>query len=302
MQIVTFEPFFAIYGGRMRDSCDTSRTLVCCAQALDASRRLLVITGAGISAECGMPTYRGPFGLYSTGDVPFEILSEEGFIRDPSSVWLQIDQLRVLAARAKLGSAHKILAKWEQSGRFVDFLIATQNIDGLHQQAGNSMVSELHGSLWQLARPRDMDYSEDPCFSEDLQLMAFPEARDEILQRWSEENQRMIWVDRTVPFTRIPPSTLAGARPNVLLYGEGYDDRLLWVEDFIERLPDTLLVVGCSGGASILERLVRRCMGRNPACRIININPHEDCIDQPHIFVPTTASTAMEKLDQLIDQ
>lgn len=96
--------------------------------------------------------------------------------------------MRAKASAAKPNQAHRILAKWERENRFAGFLIATQNIDGLHQKAGSARVSELHVRLWQLACPREIAFA-DPQFSEDVELMSYPEMRDEILQRWSEENQ-----------------------------------------------------------------------------------------------------------------
>jgi NAD-dependent deacetylase len=139
-----------------------------CAEILSKTQRLLVITGAGISAESGISTYRGTNGAYvNNPDLP-SIMSAEGLREDRDKIWKHIEEIRLQCQNAEPNAAHQILAQWEQEQRFSEFLIATQNIDGLHQKAGSDRVSELHGSLWQLARPRTKSFTEDDQFSEDL--------------------------------------------------------------------------------------------------------------------------------------
>lgn len=264
-----------------------------CADTLKNTRSLLVITGAGISAESGLPTYRGPGGAYERNPELPSLLSEEGWARDPNMVWQYLDDFRVRAAEAEPNTAHHVLARWEKEQRFERFLIATQNIDGLHQAAGSHRVTELHGSAWHMSRPRNVDYANDPLFYRDAQNFLNARNREPILRQWSQENNRSIWEDRDVPFASIPPYADPSVRPNVVLFGEGYGNRLLWVEDFIKHKPDTVLVIGCSGGVSLLERLLRYCREASPACAIININAHADHITQPHMHIPLPASTAL---------
>jgi NAD-dependent SIR2 family protein deacetylase len=271
-----------------------------CGAILARAQRLLVLTGAGISVESGMPTYRGPGGVYSENPGLPMTLSADVFSRNRDEVWRRIDEMRAMASAAEPNQAHRILAKWERENRFAYFLIATQNIDGLHQKAGSARVSQLHGSLWQLARPREIAFAEDPQFSEDVEFMNYPEMRDEILQRWSEENQQQIWEDKTVPFLTSPPFQDSDVRPNILLYDEPYGSRLIWVEDFIQNSPDVVLVIGCSGGVSLLPLLLKHCREANPACELININPHKDCIEVPHHYLPLAASIALVAMDSLI--
>lgn len=270
-----------------------------CAAILSTATRLLVLTGAGISAESGMPTYRGPNGAYASDPSLPEVMSAEGFANDRDKVWQRIEEMRLQAAASEPNAAHHILAKWEREQRFTGFLIATQNIDGLHQKAGSERLSELHGSLWHMARPRTIDFTEDDQFSDDVKFMAYPDMREEILRRWSEENQQQIWTDHTVPFSQIPPFSDSEIRPNVLLFNESYGSRLVWVEDFIGNAPDTVLVIGCSSGVALLPRLLKQCRKVNPDCAIININPDEDCIELPHHYLPLSASVALTALDSL---
>jgi NAD-dependent SIR2 family protein deacetylase len=268
-----------------------------CATLLEKAHSLLVITGAGISAESGMSTYRGPDGLYEQNpEIPL-ILSAEGLVNEPYKLWNHIDALRIQAAKAMPNPAHEILAQWEQEHRFERFLIATQNIDGLHQKAGSERVTELHGSLWQMARPRTIDYTEDDQFSDDAQDWISSRNRESILQRWSQENNQTVWENREVPFETIPPSCDPEVRPNVLFFNESYGTRLLWVNDFIQKMTDVVLVIGCSGEVVILDRLLRYCLDANPDCAIININPYEDCVQQPHLYIQRSASDALVALN-----
>lgn len=271
-----------------------------CATALREASGLLVITGAGISVESGLPTYRGSSGLYAQNPELPEVLSAEGLANEPNKLWAHLDTLRIRAAAAQPNPAHQILAQWEEESRFDRFLIATQNIDGLHQKAGSERVTELHGSVWQLARPRTADYTEDDQFSDDARDFMSSRNRETVLQRWSEENNQTIWEDRDVPFKSIPPSRNPEVRPNVLFFNESYGTRLVWVEDFIQKAPDVVLVIGCSGQVVILDRLLRYSLEANSACAIININKHEDCISQPHIYLPLSAVAAMEAIHSIL--
>jgi len=278
----------------------TTDALRQCASFLRDAEGLLVITGAGISVESGISSYRGPGGLYENDPELPAVLSADGLANNTDRLWKHINEMRIQAADASPNPAHQILAQWEREDRFPRFLIATQNIDGLHQKAGSERVTELHGSLWQLARPRTVDYTEDAQFSDDAQdFMAFRN-RESILHRWSQENNQTVWENRDVPFESIPPSRDPEVRPNVLFFNESYGTRLLWVEDFIQKMPDVVLVVGCSGEVAILDRLLRHCLEANPACTIINVNKHEDCLPYPHYYVPLSASTAMETIHSIL--
>lgn len=76
--------------------------------------------------------------------------------------------MRILVAESVPNKAHLILAKWENEGLFDRFLVATQNVDGLHGLAGNNSLTELHGNIWEFARPKKVDYAEDERFSEEI--------------------------------------------------------------------------------------------------------------------------------------
>jgi NAD-dependent deacetylase len=114
--------------------------------SIDEHTRVLVMTGAGISAESGLATFRGAGGLWD-GQPVERVATREGFAADPALVWRFYSERRAQAAAALPNRAHRALAELED--RLGDrFLLATQNVDGLHQRAGSQRVVEMHGSLW----------------------------------------------------------------------------------------------------------------------------------------------------------
>ena len=115
-------------------------------KVLLSAKRIIALTGAGISAESGIPTFRGAGGLWEGYPVE-KVATVEGFERDPSLVWRFYDERRKNMARAKPNRAHKVLALLEN---FYDFWVITQNIDGLHTKAGSKNVVELHGNIWRV--------------------------------------------------------------------------------------------------------------------------------------------------------
>lgn len=114
------------------------------ARLLAAAERICVSTGAGMSAESGVPTFRDADGLWSTFD-PEELASQAGFARDPVKLWAWYRWRRAELAQVAPHRGHEILAEWEQ--RCPELTVVTQNIDGLHHRAGSQRVYELHGRL-----------------------------------------------------------------------------------------------------------------------------------------------------------
>ncbi len=117
------------------------------------ARRVLVLTGAGVSAESGVPTFRGGGNTAVWKGMPFDVISSAHMVeRDLDAVWEWFDDRRKLLAKLEPNPAHGALTGWQD--RFEEFTLVTQNIDGLHQQAGSREVLELHGSMWR-SRCRD---------------------------------------------------------------------------------------------------------------------------------------------------
>jgi NAD-dependent deacetylase len=134
-------------GSRSNDSFDCApnpqrvRELL---ERLRSATSIFVLTGSGISAESGLPTFRGVGGLWRTHRVE-ELASLEGFARDPQLVWTWYNERRAAHERALPNAGHHALAAMER--RVGDFTLATQNVDSLHLRAGSSNALELHGKL-----------------------------------------------------------------------------------------------------------------------------------------------------------
>lgn len=129
-----------------RDVSDIGRQLAAC-------QSVLFVTGAGISADSGLPTYRGIGGLYEqeTTDegVPIEVaLSGEMFRRDPALTWKYIHQIESSCRDARPNRAHEIIAQLER--RLDRVWTLTQNVDGLHRSAGSQRVIDIHGDVHRL--------------------------------------------------------------------------------------------------------------------------------------------------------
>jgi NAD-dependent deacetylase len=112
--------------------------------ALRDASSVFVLTGSGISAESGLPTFRGVGGLWRTHRVE-ELASPEGFERDPMLVWTWYNERKAAHSRAMPNAGHVAVAQLEAI--FADFTLATQNVDSLHLRAGSRNLVELHGNL-----------------------------------------------------------------------------------------------------------------------------------------------------------
>jgi NAD-dependent deacetylase len=126
---------------------------------LRAARGVFVLTGAGVSAESGVPTFRGGGRAAVWKGMPFDVISSAEMVgRDLALVWEWFDYRRGVLQTCRPNPAHETLARWQT--RFPRFTLATQNIDGLHSEAGSRVVLELHGNAWR-ARCLDCGGRED---------------------------------------------------------------------------------------------------------------------------------------------
>ena len=161
-------------------------------EALSEANRVAALTGAGISAESGVPTFRGAGGLWRNYN-PQELGTPEAFTRDPRLVWEWYDWRRGLIAKAQPNAGHAALVEFERrtsdaGERRGSFTLITQNVDGLHDRVGSRNVVKLHGDIWV--------------------------ARCVACGRESRNEQ--------VPLAEIPPHCPCGAllRPGVVWFGE----------------------------------------------------------------------------------
>lgn len=114
-------------------------------RAVRDCRSLCVLTGAGVSAESGVPTFRGPGGLWRNRD-PMSLATPEAFAADPKTVWEWYQWRRELIRKCSPNAGHRAIALIE--GKKEEFLLVTQNVDGLHKEAGSGKIVEFHGSIW----------------------------------------------------------------------------------------------------------------------------------------------------------
>ncbi len=160
------------------------------AARLVGASSVTVLTGAGVSAASGVPTFRGAAGLWRNFS-PQRLATAEAFAEHPRLVWEWYDWRRQLIAACRPNHAHEVLAGW--SRRLAGFTLVTQNVDGLHERARTRNVIRFHGSIWEMG-----------CWD------ACPASPPR-------------WVDESVPLAEVPPRCpFCGglARPGVVWFGE----------------------------------------------------------------------------------
>ena len=181
-------------------------------ERLAAARSITILTGAGISADSGVPTFRGTDGLWRNFRAE-DLATPEAFERDPRLVWEWYNWRRELIATKQPNDAHKAIAELER--RCPDFWLITQNVDGLHQEAGSRKLSEIHGNLWTVR-----------CTA-----------------------CGMITNNHDVPIAILPSCARCGSllRPHIVWFGESlFTDDLDCCSRALTRC-DVLLVIGTSG-------------------------------------------------------
>jgi NAD-dependent deacetylase len=206
------------------------------ATRLAAARSVLVLTGAGVSAESGVPTFRGPEGLWRQYR-PEELATPEAFARDPLLVWEWYAWRRERIAPLRPNAAHEAIVRLERRGG--DFLLATQNVDGLHPLAGSRLMVELHGNLWWL-----------------------------LCQGCGRAAE-----DRRVPLPELPPRCACGGllRPGVVWFGESLPEAALQAAFAAAQRAEFVLVAGTSSlvyPAAALPQLARE-----RGAFVVEINP-----------------------------
>lgn len=238
-------------------------TLAHAARLIARAARCTVLTGAGMSAESGVPTFRdAQTGLWSQFD-PQQLASREGFRRDPPLVWRWYAWRRELVSRAAPNPGHLALAR--ASSCFARFALVTQNVDGLHERAGSRDVIELHGNI---LRTR--------CFAD-------------CGVRYDDP--------ATLPAGEPPrcPSCGSWLRPDVVWFGEMLDPEQLARAEEAAASCDLMLVIGTSGlvyPAAGLPALARR-----RGARVVVINPNESELDElAEVVVRAGAAVALPAL------
>jgi NAD-dependent deacetylase len=210
---------------------------------LAAARSVCVLTGSGISAESGLPTFRGTGGLWRTHRVE-ALASPGGFARDPQLVWSWYDERRRAHLSVEPSPAHRALAVLET--RLADFTLVTQNVDSLHLRAGSRNVLELHGKL-----------REAKCTVCDARR-AFDDAFD---------------------LAALAHGCGGMWRPDIVWFGESLPQDVLARAIAAARRAEVMLVVGTSG---IVQPAASLATKRYTPAYVVEINP-EDTQLTPHV-------------------
>lgn len=204
---------------------------------IDESRRVVFFGGAGVSTESGIPDFRSVDGLYSqTYRYPPETILSHDFFTKHTAAFYEFYRAKMLCLDAQPNAAHKSLAALEAAGKLT--AVITQNIDGLHQQAGSKAVYELHGSVH----------------------------RNTCLHCGKHYNAHFM-----LETSGVPTCSCGGTiKPNVVLYGEGLDSDT--VEGAVRALSaaDLLIVGGTSLAVYPAAGLIAYCHGR---VAVINRSP-----------------------------
>lgn len=222
------------------DATELNERIALVRARLVKAKNVMVITGAGVSAESGIPTFRDEKGLWREFD-PEEYATREAFRRDPVKVWKWYDERRVNMAQAKPNPAHEALSAIERPDRRV--FILTQNVDDLHEQAGSEEVVHVHGSLWRIRCERDGTVIEN----------------------------------RETPLSENPPTCMCGAvmRPDVVWFGEDLPrhpvERIRHY--LLEGGISLCLIVGTEATFGYIVQWALEA--RETGAMVVNINPRD---------------------------
>ena len=204
---------------------------------LARAKNVVALTGAGISVESGIPPFRGKGGIWDKID-PMEYAHIDAFLQNPEKVWrVLIKGMKDVVDQARPNEAHRGLARLESLG--ILKTVITQNIDGLHQDAGNTDVIEFHGNFaW---------------------------------QRCMDCNRRI--TTRRVDMHRLPPKCKCGGilRPECVFFGEPIPPQHLYRSQVAAEQCDVMLVIGTSAYVQPAANIP--IIAKRSGARVIEINP-----------------------------
>lgn len=251
-----------------------------------ASRgRTLVISGAGISAESGIPTFRGEEGYWTIGSVnyrPEELGTLRKFQEVPWDIWRWYLHRRQICEKALPNPAHHKLVEWESQWR-ERFHLVTQNVDGLHRQAGQMNLYESHGNL-QMMR----------CSQQCLP------------STWPIPSLAQVGCDDLELKTLLAcPNCGAAARPHLLWFDESYnEEHYRWNSaQNIARKAGLVVTIGTSGVATLPSRL--SALAKSCGAVLVDINPEQNPLSRQAqasggAHLACGACEGLERLEQIL--
>ena len=233
-------------------------------EKLRAARSMTVLTGAGISAESGVPTFRGEDGLWKKFK-PEELATVDAFLRNPELVWEWYQHRREILSRVQPNPGHQALKDLEN--HFEEFALITQNIDGLHQKAGSRRVVELHGNI---RRNRCLDCGQ---------------------------------IHQDVPLTREPsvPKCQCGGmlRPDVVWFGESLPAKALEAAFIASSQCDVFFSIGTSAVVHPAASLPLIALQRGAYVVEINIEPTA-LTPQAHLLMRGKSGEVLPRLVEIL--
>ncbi|MGE3957459.1 MAG: NAD-dependent deacetylase [Vicinamibacterales bacterium] len=238
------------------------------AERLRTAHRVTVLTGAGVSAASGVPTFRGAGGLWRNFTAT-DLATPEAFARDPHTVWEWYDWRRQQIARCEPNPAHRVLAAWTQARE--GWRVVTQNVDDLHLRAGTKALVRLHGSIFELR-----------CWN------GCPGAPHG-------------WRDERVPLPKLPPTCprCGGlARPGVVWFGENLDPAAVAAAEALTSC-DVLISAGTSALVHPAAGLITTARARGAFTAEINIET-TDATGAVEVAVRAPVEQVLAELDALL--
>lgn len=254
-------------------------------------KKIVFLTGAGISAESQIPTFRGEEGYWTVGSThyhPTELATNQAFREMPDEVWCWYLYRRTVCNRAVPNAGHEILVEMEDllGDRF---LLVTQNVDGLHLRAGNSLAKtyQVHGNINFMRCWRE-------CSNE---LFLIPEEIGEMERGESLSDKQKALLQC--------PKCEALARPHVLWFDECYDEEKFHYHSSQRAASEcvALVSVGSSGSTNLPTQMLQRAAGRGAL--VIDINPEKGPYSRiaemsNGVWLQSSASQGLQEVAQAI--
>ena len=216
------------------------------ASMVQAARRVVVFSGAGLSADSGIPTFRdGATGLWNNVD-PDEVASIQGFLRNPRRVWSWLLELKALVDDRRPNPGHRAIARLEKLCAASRFTVITQNIDGYHALAGNQDVLEVHGTIHRVRCHRHCGYA----------------------STWDQAASE--------PFAC--PDCGAPVRPDLVMFGEMLDEEVFAAAQACSLSADVFFCVGTSFTVQPAAHLP--VWAKYSGATVIEVNPHPTSLSE----------------------